>query len=246
MWTFSLPDRCRPAVAVAESGKRPSRHACIGKVHQESLVHLMSSSFGHGQRIPAEFAFGAPDPVEHVRLAPNRNPHLRWTGVPSTARSLVLLCVDTDVPTRPDDVKKEGRIVAADLPRTNFTHWVMVDIAPTVSEIAAGSVSDGVTARGKREPPGPAGSRQGLNDYTLWFAGDAAMGGKYFGYDGPCPPWNDTLLHHYHFVLYATDLARCPVEGDFTGQQVKDAIAQHVLAEARLTGTYTLNASVKS
>ena len=67
------------------------------------------------------------------------------------------------------------------------------------------------------------------------------MGGQYFGYDGPCPPWNDELLHHYHFVLYATDLARCPVEGAFTGQQVEQAIAGHVLAEARLTGTYSLN-----
>ena len=95
-----------------------------------------------------------------------------------------------------------------------------------------------MTARGKREPRGPAGSRQGLNDYTLWFAGDADMDGNYFGYDGPCPPWNDALLHHYHFTLYAIDLARCPVDGEFTGQQVKDAIAQHVLAEARLTGTY--------
>ena len=28
-------------------------------------------------------------------------------------------------------------------------------------------------------------------------------------------------------------------------QQVKDAIAQHVLAEARLTGTYSLNPAVK-
>jgi Raf kinase inhibitor-like YbhB/YbcL family protein len=208
-------------------------------------VHLLSSSFTQGQRIPAEFAFCAPDPAQHARMSTNRNPHLHWTGVPSTARSLVLLCVDTDVPTRPDDVNKEGRIVPADLPRTNFHHWVMVDIPPHVGDIAAGSASDGITARGKREPRGPAGSRQGLNDYTLWFAGDAEMDGKYFGYDGPCPPWNDALLHHYHFVLYATDLARCPVDGDFTGQQVKDAIAEHVLAEARLTGTYTLNPSVR-
>jgi len=208
-------------------------------------VHLMSSSFSQGKRIPEEFAFCAPDPTGHVRMSTNRNPHLSWMGVPSTARSLVLLCVDTDVPTRPDDVNKEGRIVPADLPRTNFYHWVMVDVATTVTEIFAGSAADGITARGKRSPSGPAGSRQGLNDYTLWFAGDADMNGKYFGYDGPCPPWNDALLHHYHFVLYAIDLARCPVETDFTGQQVKDAIAQHVLAEARLTGTYSLNPAVK-
>jgi Raf kinase inhibitor-like YbhB/YbcL family protein len=188
-------------------------------------VHLMSSSFVHGKRIPEEFAFCAPDAAQHVRMSSNRNPHLRWTGVPSTAKSLVLLCVDVDVPTRADDVNQEGRVVPA--------------------EIAAGAAADGIHARGKTQPRGPAGSRQGLNDYTLWFAGDADMGGRYLGYDGPCPPWNDTLLHHYHFTLYAIDLARCPVEGEFTGQQVLDAIGRHVLAEARITGTYSLNPGVK-
>ena len=208
-------------------------------------MQLMSSSFGHGQRIPGEFAFAVPDPVGHLRLSSNRNPHLYWSGTPSTARSLVLLCVDTDVPTRADDVNKEGRIVPADLRRTDFYHWVMVDIPPAVREIAAGACSDGIVARGKRTPAGPAGSRQGLNDYTGWFAGDADMSGEYFGYDGPCPPWNDALLHHYHFVLYATDLVRCPLDGAFTGADVRSAIAGHVLAEARLTGTYSLNPAVR-
>ena len=208
-------------------------------------MQLMSSSFGHNQRIPEEFAFGAPDPAQHVRLSSNRNPHLRWTGVPSTAKSLVLLCVDTDVPTKADDVNQEGRVVPATLPRTEFFHWLMVDIAPSLHEIKAGSCSDGIVARGKREPKGPAGSRQGLNDYTSWFQADADMGGQYFGYDGPCPPWNDERLHHYHFVLFATDLVRCPVEGAFTGPQLRKAIDGHVLAEARLTGTYAINPSVR-
>jgi Raf kinase inhibitor-like YbhB/YbcL family protein len=212
---------------------------------EEAAVKLMSSSFGHNQRIPEEFAFGAPDPVQRLRLSLNRNPHLRWSGAPSGAKSLVLVCVDTDVPTRPDDVNQEGRSVPATLPRTQFHHWVVVDIPPSVSEIREGACSEGIVARGKQAPAGPAGSRQGLNDYTLWFATDKDMGGQYFGYDGPCPPWNDELLHRYHFVLYATDLERCPVEGAFTGQQVEKAIAGHVLAEARLTGTYSLNPAVR-
>jgi Raf kinase inhibitor-like YbhB/YbcL family protein len=204
-------------------------------------MQLTSTSFTHGQRIPAEFAFGVPDPVQHLRLGSNRNPHLRWTGVPPGARSLVLTCVDTDVPTRADDVNKEGHVVPASLPRAEFHHWTMIDIPPSVAEIAAGACSEGIVPRGKQSPLGPAGARQGINDYTLWFAGDAEMNGRYFGYDGPCPPWNDALLHHYHFVLYATDLERCPLEGAFTGPQVAAAIAGHVLAEARLIGTYSLN-----
>jgi hypothetical protein len=142
-------------------------------------------------------------------------------------------------------VNQEGRAVPASLPRTDFYHWVMVDIPVSVHEIAAGACSDGIVPRGKQAPAGPAGARQGLNDYTLWFAGDAEMAGQYLGYEGPCPPWNDELLHHYHFVLYATDLERCPVDGAFTGQQVRAAIAGHVLAEARLTGTYSLNPAVR-
>jgi Raf kinase inhibitor-like YbhB/YbcL family protein len=207
-------------------------------------MQLTSSSFGHGQRIPAEFAFGVSDPVEHLRLGSNRNPHLRWSAVPSATRTLVLICVDTDVPTRGDDVNQAGRVVPASLPRTDFYHWLMVDIPPSVQELAAGACSDGIVARGKRTPAGPAGARQGLNDYTSWFAGDGDMGGDYFGYDGPCPPWNDELLHHYHFVLYAIDLERCPVDGAFTAAQVHAAIAGHVLAEARLMGTYSLNPAV--
>ena len=59
------------------------------------------------------------------------------------------------------------------------------------------------------------------------------MAGEYFGYDGPCPPWNDKLLHHYQFSLFAIDLARCPVDGPFSGQQVGRR-PSHVLAEAAL------------
>ena len=67
-------------------------------------------------------------------------------------------------------------------------------------------------------PSAPRGARQGLNSYVEWFAGDAEMAGDYFGYDGPCPPWNDSIRHRYVFTLYAIDLASCPVDGRFTGQ----------------------------
>ena len=88
--------------------------------------------------------------------------------------------------------------------------------------------------------------RHGLNDYTKWFAGDANMGGDYYGYDGPCPPWNDLRLHHYVFTLYALDVPRVEVRGDLTGADARLAIADHVLAQASLTGTYTLNPRVQS
>lgn len=208
-------------------------------------MKLTSNSFADGQAIPGEFAFCIPADTGHVCLGGNRNPQLAWTGAPAGTRSFVLICHDPDVPSRGDDVNQEGRSVPADLPRVDFFHWVLVDLPADINEIAAGSFSSEVTPAGKPGPQAALGSRQGINDYTAWFAADEAMRGDYHGYDGPCPPWNDTLVHHYVFTLFALDLERCPVEGRFGGPEVRAAIAGHVLAEARLTGLYSLNPAVK-
>ena len=85
------------------------------------------------------------------------------------------------------------------------------------------------------------GARHGLNDYTGWFKGNAEMAGDYYGYDGPFPPFNDTLVHHYVFTLYAVAAERLDVRGAFTGQDVWRALAGQVLSEATHSGTYTLN-----
>ncbi|WP_405238227.1 YbhB/YbcL family Raf kinase inhibitor-like protein [Lentisalinibacter orientalis] len=207
-------------------------------------MNLTTTAFRDGERIPDEFCFGNPADEGHMTLGANRNPDFTWANLPEGTRSLVLLCVDVDVPSKADDVNQEGRTIPADLPRVDFYHWVMVDIPPGTDGIPAGSCSDSVTPKGKKEPAGPDGARQGLNDYTSFMAGNPDMAGEYFGYDGPCPPWNDELLHHYHFVLYATDLERVPVEGKFTGQDVMAALAGHILAESRVVGTYTLNPDV--
>ena len=207
-------------------------------------MRLTSSSFQNNKPIPGEFAFGVPDPEQHVRLSANRNPDLEWSGVPDGTKSLVLICVDPDVPSKPDDVNQEGRDVPADLPRVDFYHWILVDLAPDPARIRAGEFSDGVTPKGKSGPESTRSTRQGVNNYTDWFAGDADMAGQYFGYDGPCPPWNDSIVHHYVFTLYALDIKRCPVAGEFTGPDVLSAIEGHTLAKASITGTYSLNPKV--
>ena len=207
-------------------------------------MKLTSSAFGDKQRIPEDYAFCVADPDKHVVMGANRNPPLAWSDVPAATKSLVLICHDPDVPSRPDDVNQEGRTVPANLPRVDFYHWVLIDIPPNLVSIQEGEFCNGVSARGKDGPAGPRGTRQGLNDYTQWFSGDAEMQGSYFGYDGPCPPWNDSIVHHYHFTLYALDLERCPLERDFTGVQVLEAIEGHVLAQAEITGTYSLNPGV--
>lgn len=208
-------------------------------------MKVWSDDFADGAAIPAELAFGKHDPVGHVALSTNKNPHVAWSGVPDEARSLVLVCCDVDVPSRGDDVNQEGKTVPAYLARVDFFHWLLVDIPTTVHSIAKGQHSDGITARGKPGPAAPGGLRHGVNDYTGWFASDPAMKGTYFGYDGPCPPWNDSMVHHYHFTLYAIDLERAPVEGEFTGNDLLDAIEDHVVAEASFMGTYTISPDAK-
>ena len=208
-------------------------------------MKLTSTSFADGGAIPAEYAFCAPDAKTHATLSKNRNPQLAWSGAPGSTKSYAIVCHDPDVPSRPDDVNKEGRAVRASLARVEFFHWVLVDLPASVTSVAAGEFSSSVTPHGKQGPAAAHGARQGVNSYTDWFASDKSMSGEYRGYDGPCPPWNDELVHRYVFTVYALDVLRLPVEGAFRGPDVRQAIQRHVLAQAAITGRYTLNPNVK-
>jgi Raf kinase inhibitor-like YbhB/YbcL family protein len=204
-------------------------------------MKLWSRSWANGDAIPSRYAAGRIVEGGGVTFSDNVNPHLAWGELPVGTASLVLICHDFDVPSRGDDVNQSDREVPADLPRVDFFHWVMVDIPPSLGEIGEGEYCRGFTARGKPGPASLHGARHGLNDYTGWFAADAQMAGHYFGYDGPFPPFNDSLVHHYVFTLYAVSVDRLAVEGAFTGTQVRQALADKVLGEATLSGTYTLN-----
>lgn len=208
-------------------------------------MKFSSRNFTVGQAIPGQYAFCVPSPQFHVSLSQNRNPQFHWDDVPAGTKSFVLICHDPDVPSRGDDVNQEGRTVPASLPRVEFFHWVLVDIPADTREINEGDYSQAVTARGKPGPDSLYGTRHGINDYTGWFANDKDMAGDYYGYDGPCPPWNDEIPHHYVFTLYALDIPRCPVEGRFTGPDVRKAIEGHVLAKQSIAGKYSLNPDVK-
>ncbi|MFA9216094.1 MAG: YbhB/YbcL family Raf kinase inhibitor-like protein [Sphingomonadaceae bacterium] len=206
-------------------------------------MKIWSESFRNGAPIPSQFAFAAIDPVDRVLAAPNRNPHLAWSEVPAGTESLVLLCIDGDAPQDGRNVNRAECRLGFELPRTDFFHWSVIDIPPQQTAIAAGALAEGVQAGGRpnRAPPP---LRQGLNDYTEWLAGDVAMAGDYYGYDGPCPPWNDLRMHHYIFRLYALDVARLALPARFRGADVCAAIHGHIIDEAQWIGTYTLNPSL--
>lgn len=212
-------------------------------------MRIWSDSFADGGRIPAAYAFAAVDTVKRVQWSGNRNPHLAWDDVPHGTESLLLLCIDGDAPQVADDVNRADRTLAPGMPRGDFFHWVLIDIPPSVRSIAEGAASAGVTPHGKPAAPLAAiafdgaehALRQGLNDYTGWFAADPAMAGDYYGYDGPCPPWNDLHIHHYVFRLYALDEPHLALQGRFTGADALAALHGHILDEAQLIGSYTLN-----
>jgi Raf kinase inhibitor-like YbhB/YbcL family protein len=174
-------------------------------------MKFWSDSFADGGAISPNYAFCAPDAAARVKMSQNRNPHLAWSELPQGTQSVVIICHDPDVPSKADDVNKEGRTIPASL----------------------------------SGPLGPRATRQGINDYTTWFANDPNMKGDYFGYDGPCPPWNDSIPHHYVFALFALDMEKCPVKRKFTAAEVLKSMKGHVLGTAKITGLYSLNPAVK-
>ena len=96
-------------------------------------------------------------------------------------------------------------------PRMTWVHWILHDLPPD----AVGLPEDVGHAL-------PAGTRQGVNDW------------KRTGWGGPCPPIG---RHRYFFKLYALDAALGDL-GTPTKTRLEAAMKGHVLAEARLMGTY--------
>jgi Raf kinase inhibitor-like YbhB/YbcL family protein len=95
-----------------------------------------------------------------------------------------------------------------------FVHWAIYNIPPTASGLA-----EGVPPLGELED----GSLQGFNDY-----GED-------GYIGPCPPTGET--HEYVFTLYALD-AMLDLPAGATADSVLRAAVGHILAQARVSGSY--------
>ncbi|MEZ5661662.1 MAG: YbhB/YbcL family Raf kinase inhibitor-like protein [Burkholderiaceae bacterium] len=210
-------------------------------------MQLLSDSFRDGGAIPETHAFCRLEAPARVMFAANRNPHLRWSEPPAGTRSLALLCRDPDVPASTEDVNRDGVEVAANVERVDFFHWVLVELPADLRSIAAGEFADGVTPKGKGGPASLYGARSGINDYTGWFEGDHDMAGEYFGYDGPCPPWNDSIVHRYVFTIYALDVEHLPgLHGRFSGADALEAMRKHVLDTGSITGLFTLNARLRA
>lgn len=196
-----------------------------------------------GGIVATRLAFCALNRKGVVGLGLDRSPAIRWSKGPAGTKSYAIIVHDSDVPSVGTNVNKKGTTLPASMPRVNFYHWVLVDIPAGIHYIPYAAAAKGITAHGKK-PGSTKYGLSGINSYTNWFASNPKMKGKYGGYDGPCPPWNDTIAHHYHFVVYALDVAKLDVSGDFTGPDALKAMDGHILAEGSVVGLYSLNKAV--
>ncbi|NKB49662.1 MAG: YbhB/YbcL family Raf kinase inhibitor-like protein [Alphaproteobacteria bacterium] len=196
-----------------------------------------------GGRIAREFAFGVPADDELFTFGPNISPAVSWSAGPDGTKSYAVIMHDASVPTVFDDANQEGKTISADLARMDFYHWILVDVPAAVASIAKGAESDAVVAKGKPIGPVDYGVR-GANNFGMFMAGNDDMAGDYGGYDGPAPPWNDEIMHEYHFTVYALDVESLDLSGAFSGQDALAAMEGHILAKGGVMGLYTLTPSL--
>jgi Raf kinase inhibitor-like YbhB/YbcL family protein len=194
-------------------------------------VHV--DSFKNGGTIPNEYAFCVPAAQGHSGAGPDVSPSISWSKGPRGIKSYVIILRDTDSPAEHREMmNKEGVTMTAAIKRHDFYHWVLADIPPDIRSLKEGADSTARVVRGKPATPAAAGLR-GLNDYTKVTAGNEAMKGQYFGYDGRCPPWNDEIVHHYHFTVYALRVKSLHLPKEFDGPAVLAAMKGEIMAQAR-------------
>jgi Raf kinase inhibitor-like YbhB/YbcL family protein len=103
-----------------------------------------------------------------------------------------------------------------DAPGGTWRHWGIFDISPEVRELAEGYPAQATVGK----------TRQAINDF------------RRLGYGGPCPPPGHGV-HHYHFRLFALDVATLPLGAKARCADVETALESHVLASCELVGTYS-------
>jgi Raf kinase inhibitor-like YbhB/YbcL family protein len=84
------------------------------------------------------FTQGQPIPSRNTCQGEDVSPDLQWSGVPSDAKSLVLICDDPDAPAG------------------TWVHWVMYDLTPSMT---------GVPEDLPKSPSLDNGAKQGVNDF---------------------------------------------------------------------------------
>ncbi|MDB5478975.1 MAG: kinase inhibitor [Caulobacteraceae bacterium] len=123
----------------------------------------------------------------------NLSPQLAWSGAPAGTRSLVLTMIDLDV--KP----------------ALWSHWIVVDLPPTVSGLP------------RAVKPLPSAARAVTNNF-----GEAA-------YDGPCPP-KGSGVHHYRFTIWAMPIPTTTIAPNAKANAVAASLAKRALGSASFEG----------
>ena len=144
-------------------------------------MKISSSVFKDNQVIPPKFTCDGD----------NISPPLTIADVPEQAESLVIIADDPDAPGG------------------DFSHWLVWNIDPKLTEIAEG-----------REP---AGSVEGTTDFSRT------------GYGGPCPPAG---THRYFFKIFALDNT-LNLPATTQKQDLLKAMSGHILGQGELIGLYS-------
>ena len=203
-------------------------------------IQVSVDSFKDGGVIPNQYGFCVPAAQGHTAPGPDISPRISWSKGPAGTKSYAVIVTYTDSPTIRDNMNKEGVTVAADMPRRTFFHMVLIDIPAGVTSISKGAESKARVPHGKQDPAKV--GVHGINDFGIRvFPNNEQMKGGYFGYDGPCPPWNDERPHHYHFTVYALSVPSLDIGGAFDGPTAMAAMQGKVLAQGEANGYYSQN-----
>lgn len=154
----------------------------------------------------------------------NIRPGISWSDGPEGTKSYAVIVSDPDVPADLSIANQEDLLIADDMPRQTFYHWVQFNISSKAREIPGGD-----------KPPG----------FGRAAANDVSRGTDVYGYGGPCPPWNDAQRHHYHFTVHALDVKKLTPAEDAKATDVVAEIEKHSIAKGEAVGTFTLNRSLR-
>lgn len=146
------------------------------------MVQITSPAFSQGQLIPKKYTCD--------QGGENLSPELDISGTPPQTQSLALIVDDPDSPSG------------------LFTHWLLWNIDPSVTQIPENS--------------SPSGAVQGTNSFG------------FLGYGGPCPGIGQ---HRYQFKIYALR-TRLDLPESTLQPELEKAISGNVIASGCLTGVY--------